>query len=167
MNLYFLRHAKAFERGPKFRPDSKRPLTPEGEKKMYRVAKGIRNLGEPLDLILCSPYARAFRTAEILAEVQGCKKMFATKNLAAEEAPKNLIDEINARFSSVQNIVLVGHEPYLSGLISLLLTGDNTMQLVMKKAGFCKLVVPEGLRFDKCASLNWLLTPGQLAALKR
>jgi phosphohistidine phosphatase len=95
MNLYFLRHAKAHDRGPKFRPDSKRPLTRDGQEKMYEVARGIKKLDVTFDLILTSPYARALRTAEILAEVFGSKKMSATNHLIAEADPKEVIQEIN------------------------------------------------------------------------
>ncbi len=42
MNLFFLRHAKACPRGPKWRPDSKRPLTREGEKNMREAAAACR-----------------------------------------------------------------------------------------------------------------------------
>jgi ABC-type multidrug transport system ATPase subunit len=45
MNLFFLRHGKAHGRSPQWRPDSKRPLTREGENGMFEVARGIKALG--------------------------------------------------------------------------------------------------------------------------
>jgi phosphohistidine phosphatase len=69
MNLFLLRHAKACARGPKWRPDDTRPLTRDGEKRMFNVARGIQSLDVSIDLIMTSPYLRAFRTAEILGEV--------------------------------------------------------------------------------------------------
>ena len=92
MNLFFLRHAKACPRGPKFRPDSKRPLTREGEKTMREAAAGIQKLDLSFDLILTSPYARALRTAEILAEAYDSKKLFVTNHLAAEAEPAEVVD---------------------------------------------------------------------------
>ncbi len=164
MNLFFLRHAKAHPRGPKFRPDSKRPLTREGEDKIYDVARGIKKLRVKFDLILTSPCVRALRTAEILAEVYKSKKMFVTHNLTPESAPEDAIKELNENFASLENIVLVGHEPYMSRLISVLLTGGPDTAIEFKKAGLCCVTVKE-LRHAKCASLNWLLKPSQLAAL--
>jgi len=164
MNLFFLRHGKAHPRGPKFRPDSERPLTREGEETMSEVARGMKELELTFDLILTSPYARALRTAEILAEVYRSKKMFVTNNLVPEADPKDLIDEIAQNFVSLENIVLVGHEPYLSGLISVLLTGNSDTVIDLKKAGLCLLTVKD-LRLGKCASLSWLLKPSHLAAL--
>jgi phosphohistidine phosphatase len=164
MNLYFLRHAKAHARGPKFRTDSKRPLTRDGEEKMRAIARGMKKLGLTFDLILTSPYARALRTAEILAEVYRSKKLFATNHLAAEASSSEVIQEINDNFVSLENIALVGHEPYLTGLISVLLTGSPDTAIDLKKAGLCLLCVKD-LRYGKCAALEWLLKPGHLAAL--
>ena len=115
MNLFFLRHAKAFPRGPKYRPDSKRPLTREGEKAMRQAAAGVRRLDLGFDLILASPYLRALRTAEILAEAHDSKKLFVTQHLAADADPREVVGEINENFGALENIALVGHEPFLSG----------------------------------------------------
>jgi phosphohistidine phosphatase len=166
MNLYFLRHAKAHPRGPKWRPDSKRPLTKEGEKKMEEVARGMKKLGLSFDLILSSPYARALRTAQIVVEVYKVRKLFTSNNLAADADPHTIIAEINDNFSTLNDVVVVGHEPFLSGLISVLLTGDGSLKIDFKKGGLCKLTVEE-LRFGKCARLDWLLTPRQLARSRK
>jgi phosphohistidine phosphatase len=166
MNLFLLRHAKACARSPKWRPDSTRPLTSEGEKKMEAVARGILSLDLTFDLILTSPYARALRTAEILGEVYDPKKVFETKNLIVEAEPKAVIDEINENFPTLTDIVLVGHEPFLSRLISVLLTGGEDMATELRKGGFCKLTV-KNLTYDRCAALDWLLTPRQLGRLAK
>ena len=166
MNLFFLRHGKAHPRGPQWRPDSKRPLTREGESNMFDVARGIRALKVSFDVILTSPYARALRTAEILAEVYDSQKLFETGGLAADAGVKGIIDEVNENFSAAGNIILVGHEPFMSRLISTLLTGQDGMALELKKAGFCRLSI-EKLVFGQCARLHWLLTPRQLARLGR
>jgi phosphohistidine phosphatase len=162
MNLYILRHAKAHPRGPKWRPDSKRPLTKEGAKKMAEVARGMKKLGISFDLILASPYERALRTAQIVVEVYKVRKLFPTNNLASNADPQAIIAELSDNFSTLKDVVIVGHEPFLSGLISLLLTGDGALKIDFKKGGLCKLSIEE-LRFGKCAQLDWLLTPRQLA----
>jgi phosphohistidine phosphatase len=166
MNLFFLRHGKAEARSPKWRPDSKRPLTREGENAMFDVARGIKALDVSFDVMLTSPYIRALRTAEILAEVYDSKKLFETPHLAADADVTNIVDEINENFSAAGEIVLVGHEPSMTGLISTLLTGEAGMAIELKKAGFCKLTIDK-LGFGKCALLNWLLTPKQLVCLSK
>ncbi|MGD0812432.1 MAG: phosphohistidine phosphatase SixA [Verrucomicrobiota bacterium] len=166
MNLFLLRHAKACARGPKWQPDDTRPLTRDGEKKMFNVARGIQSLDVSIDLIVTSPYLRAFRTAEILGEVFESKKLFETRNLIAEAEPKEVIDEINENFSELADIVLVGHEPFMTRLISVLLSGREDLSIELRKGGFCKLSVKK-LSFGRCACLEWLMTPRQLARLAR
>jgi phosphohistidine phosphatase len=164
MNLFFLRHAKAEPRSPKWRPDSKRPLTRDGENSMFDVARGVKALDVSFDVILTSPYVRALRTAEILGEVYESEKLFETARLASDASLGGIIDEVNENFSAAGAIVLVGHEPFMSRLISTLLTGEDGVDVEFKKAGFCKLTIGK-LVFGKCARLNWLLTPRQLARL--
>ena len=166
MNLFVLRHAKACARSPKWRPDDTRPLTRDGEKKMYHIARGIQSLDLSIDLILTSPYLRAFRTAEILGEVLESKKVFASKNLIAEAEPRAVIDEMNENFAELTQIALVGHEPFLSRLISVLLSGRDNLSIELRKGGFCKLSIKK-LSFGQCAGLEWLMTPRQLARLAR
>jgi phosphohistidine phosphatase len=164
MNLYFLRHGKAEPRGSIWASDGKRLLTPEGEKKMIEAVRGLQALELSFDVILSSPLARALRTAEILAEAYGPKKLFQTKNLMPEAEAKNIIDEINGSFATFDQVVLVGHEPLLSGLISTLLTGGDSLSIDLKKGALCKLWV-EKLAFGKCAVLEWLLTASQMSRL--
>ena len=166
MNLYILRHAKAGERSARFPDDSKRPLTPSGEKEMFRVAKGMRKMDLSFGLILSSPFVRAKRTAEIVAEVFKSNKLRLSKNLASGADARDLIKELNNNYLSVRNILLAGHEPYLSKLISRLCSGDEKFSLHFKKAGLCKLKIRE-LRFGRCATLEWLLTPKQIALLAK
>ena len=75
MNLYILRHGIAVDHGtPGFSNDADRPLTPEGERKLQRIAKAMQALDLGLDLILTSPYLRARQTAEGVAEVLKLRK---------------------------------------------------------------------------------------------
>jgi phosphohistidine phosphatase len=167
MELYLLRHAIAVERGtPGYARDSDRPLTPEGEKKMWRAAEGMKALDLSFDLILTSPYLRAKQTADIVAEVfKAQDKMEMSENLTPDGDPERLIAELNRRYRSLERILLVGHEPYLSSLISVLVTGDGSLSLVMKKGGLCLLTV-DSLRCGQCATLEWLLTPRQLRLIR-
>jgi phosphohistidine phosphatase len=168
MDLYFLRHAPAIARGsPGFSKDAERPLTPEGAEKMRRIAKGMKALGLSFDLILSSPYLRARQTAEIAAKVlKEQKHLKFTENLVSEGSPAALIRELLNDHDAHDSIMLVGHEPGMSELMSRLLTGDSSLTMNFKKGGLCKLSV-ESLRFGKCAKLEWLLTPRQLVRLAK
>ncbi len=162
-----MRHARAVERGtPGFTDDSVRPLTPEGEEKMYDIARGMRRLDLGFDLLLSSPFVRARRTAEIVAEVLDERdKLEFTDALAADGDPRELITELRARRKSPAALLLVGHEPYLSGLISTLIAGEVRLPLTLRKGGLAKLVV-DSLTYGRCATLEWLLAPKQLVSIR-
>ena len=60
-----------------------------------------------------------------------------------------------------RNLMLVGHEPQLSSIVSFLTTGSTNARPILKKGGFCKLQV-EKLEARKYATLVWALTLKQL-----
>jgi phosphohistidine phosphatase len=165
MKLSLLRHGIATERGsPGYEDDSQRPLTAKGQRRMWRAAEGMLALGLTYDLLLSSPYLRARQTADIVAQVlKIADGTHLSATLAPDGNPKQLIEELRTD-GRAQDIMLVGHEPYLSRLISVLLTGSPNLTVVMKKGGLCTLDL-ETLRFGRCARLAWLLTPGQLRRL--
>ena len=68
------------------------------------------------------------------------------------------------KHGDVENIAIVGHEPYLSGLVSMLIAGDPEISLNLKKGGICCLSV-EKLVHARCANLKWLLSPAQLVEI--
>jgi phosphohistidine phosphatase len=166
MELYILRHAIAVERGTAgFERDSERPLTPKGEKKMLAAAKGMLTLGLEFDLILTSPFVRARQTAELVAAVSDRESVLEIcAALAADGDPADVVEELRRRTDLPDRVLLVGHEPMLSGLISTLLCGDDGLSITMKKGGLCCLHVTT-LTHGRCATLEWLLAPRHLAAL--
>ena len=160
MELYILRHAIAVDPGtPGYADDSQRPLTPEGRKKMRRIAQGMKALELKFNLILSSPYLRAKETAEIAAEIlQARPRVKFSDELAPDGNPKILIKSLTR---SPERVLLVGHEPYLSSLAGRLISGTASVNLKLKKGGLCKLTA-DRLTFGRCAELEWLLTPSQL-----
>jgi phosphohistidine phosphatase len=167
MDLYLLRHAIAVERGtPGYRRDRDRPLTPEGEKKMRRIARGLQALELSFDVILSSPFVRARQTAEIVAKLfQTEDRLVFTDALAVGGDHQALIRELQDRYSKAGDVLLVGHEPSLSILISTLLGGGASLSIMLKKGGACKLSV-DSLAYGRCATLEWLLAPNQLTRIK-
>jgi phosphohistidine phosphatase len=159
MNIYLLRHGIAIEREDWDGDDSKRPLTREGEKQLEKISKALKKMDLEFDLILSSPYERAKKTAEIVTDKLGLEKSLKfSDDLTPEGDPENLVAEINKLKS--ENAMLVGHEPYLSKLVSLLIS-ENDIEIDFKKAGLCKLKI-EKLKFGRCAKFCWLLTPKQM-----
>ena len=163
MEIYILRHGIAVDRGtPGYKKDGDRPLTEDGVQKIRQVAEAMLAMELKFDLILSSPYVRAAETAKIVAGELDEEVTF-TEFLLPDGNPLELIREIND--NKPQSVLLVGHEPDLSRLISLLISGDSEAAIELKKGGLSKLTA-EKLMFGQCATLHWLLTPKQLRSLR-
>lgn len=160
MNLYLLRHAIAVPHGASgYEDDSMRPLTEEGRDRLRRVGSALAAMELGLDRILSSPYVRARETAEIVSEqLQIEEKLAFSEHLACGGNPEALIQDIRSLRPQAGNLMLVGHEPDLSELASLLLTGSRELPLAFKKAGLCRLAIDD-LTAGRCATLEWLLPP--------
>ncbi len=166
MNLYLLRHGIAAEPGAAgYEPDSERPLIPKGEKRLREAARAMKVLGLSYDLILSSPFLRARQTAEIIARNLKLRKRLAcSDDLIPGGNPRLLIQQLNQFRPEPENVLLVGHEPYLGKLAALLAAGNTSLEIDFKKGGLCKLEA-EFLLYGRCARLVWLLTPRQLELL--
>ena len=168
MNFYILRHGIAQEMGmPGVGKDSERELVPEGRRKLRKIATAMNALDLTFDVILASPHVRAEQTATAVAEVLDMKPTVElTHDLTPSGSMRDLIAAINGRKPAPGDVLLVGHEPYLSELISLLVSGGaDGLSVVLKKGGFCRLSIGK-LRYGRCASLEWLLTPKQMGLMK-
>jgi phosphohistidine phosphatase len=163
MEIYLLRHGLAVERGTAgFEDDALRPLTPKGRRQLRKIAAAIKGMNLRCDQILASPFVRAKQTAEIVAAGLKLKKHLKFSNALAPGGSAAVLFRQLARMKpSPKRLLLVGHEPDLSRLISRLITGGLELQLDFKKGGLCKLEV-EKPRDGKCAKLVWLLTPKQM-----
>ncbi|MGC1376166.1 MAG: phosphohistidine phosphatase SixA [Anaerolineales bacterium] len=160
MNLFLLRHGIAVDRGlPGYEDDSQRPLTSKGASRIHRIAQVGKRLGLKFDLVLSSPSLRAQQTAQTVAAFYKMEdRLRLSENLSPGASPAELIGEIHENYADVLSILLVGHEPYLSTLAGMLLAGDEKVALALKKGGLCKFSIDE-LRYDRCATLEWLMTP--------
>ena len=167
LDLYLVRHAVACGRDPERWPDDgRRPLTPRGERGFRAAARGLARLlpGGGASLLLSSPYERAWRTAQILAEETACPAPVPLDALlpgaGAEEAAAALAGRAGAGA-----VVAVGHRPSLHLLAAYLLTGrENGARLRIKKGGAVRIRF-EGPPQPGAGELRWLLTPGLLRSL--
>jgi phosphohistidine phosphatase len=161
--LFVLRHGIAITRGdPGYPLDSDRPLTAKGIKRMRRIANGMRRLQVRFDLILSSPYIRALETAFVVAREYGIGQALQTNVcLKPEVLPEEVIRTLKGSYSAPRRIIIVGHEPQLSALVSTLTSGSASARPLLKKGGLCKLEV-DRIQVGKFATLLWLLTPRQL-----
>jgi phosphohistidine phosphatase len=167
MNLLVIRHAIAEDRalyGRTHADDDARPLTAEGERKMRKVARGLRTLVPELDLLASSPLIRALHTATIVAHTYE-RQAPAVVPVLAPTQPTEAVAAWLDRQRRHAVVAVVGHEPALSRLVSWLLSGADRSILELKKGAAC-LVACEGPISASCATLRWSLTPSQLRAFR-
>jgi phosphohistidine phosphatase len=165
MDLYLVRHAIAFEPDQSRWPDDRnRPLTEAGEKRFRRAARGLGALVSDVDVVLSSPFARAWRTAELLASEADWPKPVECAALESGRAPAEALQALQPHVSC-DAVALVGHEPNLHELASYLLTAEaNHAQVEFRKGGVARLTLDAALR-PGSATLLWLLQPKVLRAL--
>jgi phosphohistidine phosphatase len=149
MKLYLVQHAKAASE----QIDPQRPLTEEGRSEIQKVAAFIKPLNLCVDYLWHSGKKRAEQTAEILAEVIEVKMQTARSGLGPNDDVQALKDEL---VSATEDIMVVGHLPFLSKLASLLLAGSESANtVVFKNAGIVALARSEENRWQ----IEWIITP--------
>lgn len=165
MDVYLVRHAIADHRNPARWPDdSRRPLTTKGAGRFRSAARGLHRLVAAVDVVLASPYMRAWQTAEILHYEAGWPPPERCPALEAIRPPDDAVEILQER-NDRSSAALVGHEPYLSTLASLLLTGrEGALQLELKKGGVVLLELV-GEPGPGRAVLRWSVSPKILRSL--
>lgn len=141
-----------------------RPLTPEGAQRFRRAARGLRRIVPEVELVLSSPYTRAWDTAEILHEETGWPRPERCEALEAVRGPADVIEALREQ-SDRASVALVGHEPQLSSLASLLVAGDPSVVGFDKKKGGVALLAFASDPAPGAAILRWWVTPKILRSL--
>jgi phosphohistidine phosphatase len=161
MMLYIMRHGLAEEVGPKG-DDASRQLTIEGREKISAAAKGLKALDLELEVILTSPIPRAAETANLVAaELGGAPVPQMMKELSTGVSPQAAMVALKQMVPH-QSVLIVGHEPTLSRVASLLLTGTAEVASIrLKQGSVIALELPE--RVDRgVAQLRWMMTQRHL-----
>jgi phosphohistidine phosphatase len=173
MEIYLLRHGIAADLGEGgVMSDAARPLTDKGRVKMKQGAEGMRKLGLTLDLIFTSPLLRAQQTAEVVAEALGLEdKLMAIESLAPGRGFVRGVNKKSPIFLELgahqfAQALLVGHQPDMSELASVLLTGQRDLNIEFKKGALCAIEIAS-LPPNAPGALLWLLAPGQLRAVAK
>jgi phosphohistidine phosphatase len=166
MQLIVIRHAIAMEReehAKTGRPDSDRPLTDTGRRRMRKNARGLQRYSPHPDLIGTSPWLRAADTARVVAETLGVERMETVDAMLPDRPPGELAAWLNDK-GDLGAIAVVGHEPHLGELVTWLVGARQGSNVEFKKGGACLLRI-DGEVAAGSAMLLWHLTPAQLRAL--
>jgi phosphohistidine phosphatase len=170
--LFLLRHAKA-ENGGDDSPDFDRALNDRGRKEARAVGTFIRKQNVGLDLVLSSPAVRARETtelvlgsAELALEVRYDQRIY-------EAGPQRLLEVISQLEDEMSAVLMVGHNPGLGELLSLL-TGriehmaTGTLAKIDLKAAGPDADSRRGVRewskvLEEKGTLDWTVKPKELA----
>jgi phosphohistidine phosphatase len=165
LNLYVTRHCEAAPLGGAVQRDADRPLTAGGEDDARLIAGALAALEGSFGLILSSPLERALQTSKIIASLlPGTPPVTTSGNLAPGFRPKTLLAEL-AQASSVKGVIIVGHQPDLGELITLLVADGSSAGIVFPPGAAAKITfdpAPGGHE----SGLHWLLTPETVRRLK-
>jgi phosphohistidine phosphatase len=165
MDVYLVRHAIADQSDPARWPDdAQRPLTAKGIARFRSAARGLRRIAPVVEVVLASPYTRAWETAEILHDEAAWPAPEPCPALEAIRPPSDALAALRAG-KDRSSTALVGHEPYLSTLASLLTSGEeDVLQLELKKGGVALLAFA-GDPSPGEARLRWSVSPKILRSL--
>jgi phosphohistidine phosphatase len=154
--LWVLRHAEAEPHGA--RPDPERRLTQRGEQQARTAGVALSLLEPSFETVLFSPKARARQTAELAAEQwtpAGREVLREHEALAGGFDGAQALDAL-AEIGADGRLLIVGHEPDLSGVVADLTGG----RIDLKKGGLA-VVRLEGVGGE----LAVLMRPRELALL--
>lgn len=162
MNLYLVRHGESGKSLADMKQDTKRSLTSEGRKEVEEIADSIVRLGVKFDEIATSPLPRAIETARIIAKRQRKAKLLVWDELKPEGDRRAMLSRL-AKMGHESEVLLVGHEPYLTSVVADLM-GARPKTILLKKAGLVRVRVTSFAPSVK-GELRWLLSPRVLKAV--
>jgi phosphohistidine phosphatase len=140
VKIYIMRHGPAEDHARSGR-DFDRRLTASGRARTELVARGLGERNEEPKRIVSSPLARTLETAEVVIASLHLKiEIEARDELAPGGNAMALVRELAA--TGARRVMLVGHEPDVSGLAAHLVPGWSR--------GFDKAMVV-GLKLDRAA----------------
>jgi phosphohistidine phosphatase len=159
-----MRHAKS-DWGAGFSSDRERPLAPRGIKAAKRMGRAITRIGAAPDLILSSPAVRARSTAELAAKAGGWSGPIEIVASFYGGMWNDVVDGVLGVGRSVDRIMVVGHEPTWSELVSVL-TGGGCVAMPTAAVAHVALIGQHWSELGPgSAELRWHLTPRMLKAL--
>ena len=124
MQFYLVRHGEAVSQAL----NDQRPLTPAGRREVERLAQAAATREVRPGKIFHSGLLRARETAELLSDkLGGPEEIRESAGLRPDDDPSVTRAELE---SSTVPLMLVGHLPHLTRLLSSLLTGDAERAVV-------------------------------------
>lgn len=159
-----MRHAKS-DWGTGLLSDRERPLAPRGTKAAKCMGRFLTKIGAVPELILSSPAVRARATAELANKAGKWKAAVQIVPAFYGGDWTDVVDGVLSSCTTADRILVAGHEPTWSDLVSVLTGGGS---VAMPTAAVACLSI-NGNTWSRlgpgCAELQWHLTPRVIASL--
>jgi len=155
MRIYLVQHGQAKPE----EVDPERRLTDKGASDVGKVAAFIRPLQLRVDSIWHSGKARAAQTADILAaSVAPSRRVLQRSGLAPNDTVEPIVKEL---VQATEDLMIVGHLPFLSRLASVLVVGDESKEIIAFQQGgiVCLGSEPAG---QSRWRVEWMVVPDLL-----
>ena len=151
MKLYLIQHGEAKSEVE----DPERSLTPRGEKEVMSVSKVASGLHIIPSKVFHSGKLRAKQTSEIFASALKIPdpSVQPVQGLNPNDDIRPWAERIS---KEKEDLMLVGHLPFLEKLTSFLLYGDENARLVLFRYA---AIVCLDQKEDKRWAVRWILTP--------
>ena len=153
--IYLLRHADAVDSGGWSGVDADRPLSSRGQADARRIAEFVRGIALAPDVVMSSPKRRARETAAIVADALHVGLLIDDR-LGAGFGLADLAAIVSRR--EMRRVVLVGHDPDLSSLVTTLIGGSR---VAMRTGSLARVDIDSGPA-PGVGTLRWLVTPDML-----
>ena len=127
MKLYLIRHGDAVSA----QVDPERPLSKKGRDETAAVAAFMKKSRVVVNEIWHSKKLRAKQTAEIVSEAIEFDEVLEINGLSPNDPVIDMLDEI---YEAEEDLVIVGHLPFLAKLFAQLLINDEACEIVDFKA---------------------------------
>jgi len=150
MALYLVQHGLSLAGDV----DPEKGLSPRGVEEVQRIAAVAGEYGIPVDRIVHSGKKRARQTADLLAAIVKPRNGISE---AAGIKPLDDVTEFASRVDFGDNIMVVGHLPFLERLTTFLLTGKQS-PVIFKLQNGGILCLDHFAGMDRPA-IKWALMP--------
>jgi phosphohistidine phosphatase len=151
MKLYLIQHGEAKSEVE----DPGRSLTTRGEEEVTGISRMVTGLDIRPSKVYHSGKMRARQTAEIIAGALKIRELYvqSVQGLNPNDDIHLWVERIS---KERDDLMLVGHLPFLEKLTSFLLCGDERARLVLFRYG---AIVCLDQKEDKGWAVRWILTP--------
>jgi phosphohistidine phosphatase len=160
MNLYLMRHANAGIARESLTLDAKRSLIKEGKEQCVLMARMLSALKVQVDVIVSSPLKRALQTAQYVGTELGYDAKVEISPALSMDGSFAAFQELIAKYSDREGVLMVGHNPNLFQFLGRLVTGNGGAAIRMRKGSVARVDMDRHPPL-----LQWLIDPRMARAI--